>query len=206
MSWDVDNEKLLCHLVVDDRLAPLLSHLAGEAYFRAFIVEHRQTRKISMKFRFHYSNGERSWFEVTPEEQSGAVEHLRAGMEQVLRDAAKLMNRELPSDAVVAFYPPDDGGDGKLTVRWLQKQGLIYEPRPAGTPRGGMTRDDHLAWAKARALAYLPQNPREAMTSMMSDLMKHPDLKNHFGLQIAPMFYGAHDDEREVRRWIEGFN
>jgi hypothetical protein len=69
-----------------------------------------------------------------------------------------------------------------------------------------MTRDEHLAWAKKRALEYLPDNPVEAMTSMMSDLTKHPDLKEHVGLRIAPMFYGGANDPVGVRRWIEGFN
>jgi hypothetical protein len=69
-----------------------------------------------------------------------------------------------------------------------------------------MSREEHLAWAKQRALEYLPRDPLEAMTSMMSDLTKHPDLKNHVGLRIAPMFYGAHGDPVAVRRWIEGFN
>jgi hypothetical protein len=69
-----------------------------------------------------------------------------------------------------------------------------------------MTRDEHLAWAKRQALSYLPQDPLEAMTSMMSDLTKHPELKNHLGLRIAPMFYGAHNDPVAVRKWIQGFN
>ncbi len=69
-----------------------------------------------------------------------------------------------------------------------------------------MTRNEHLAWCKQRALAYLPGDPMNAMTSMLSDLSKHPDLEHHMGLQIAPMFYGAHKDPREVRKWIEGFN
>lgn len=69
-----------------------------------------------------------------------------------------------------------------------------------------MTRDEHLAWAKRRALEYLPRDPLEGMTSMMSDLTKHPELKDHSGLRIAPMFYGAHGDPVAVRRWIEGFN
>jgi hypothetical protein len=69
-----------------------------------------------------------------------------------------------------------------------------------------MTRAEHLQWAKDRALAYLPANPVEAMTSMMSDLTKHAELKNHAGLRIAPMFYGGHKDPQGVRRWIEGFN
>ena len=41
---------------------------------------------------------------------------------------------------------------------------------------------------------------------MMCDLCKHEELKNHIGLQIAPMFYGAHNDPQAVRRWIVGFN
>jgi hypothetical protein len=69
-----------------------------------------------------------------------------------------------------------------------------------------MTRDEHLEWCKKRAREYLPGNPVEAMTSMMSDLTKHEELKNHVGLQIAPMFYGAHNDPTAVRRWIDGFN
>jgi hypothetical protein len=69
-----------------------------------------------------------------------------------------------------------------------------------------MTREEHLAWCKKRALEYLPGNPIEAMTSMMSDLTKHPELKHHLGLEIAPMFYGAHNDPAAVQRWIEGFN
>ena len=68
------------------------------------------------------------------------------------------------------------------------------------------SREEHLAWCKKRALEYLPGDPREAMASMMSDLKKHPELENHIGLRIAPMFYGAHNDERAVRAWIEGFN
>jgi len=69
-----------------------------------------------------------------------------------------------------------------------------------------MTRNDHLEWAKKRALAYLPGNSVEAMTSMGSDLTKHPELAKHAGLRIMPIFYGAQHDPEAVRRWIEGFN
>ncbi len=68
------------------------------------------------------------------------------------------------------------------------------------------TREEHMAWCKRRALEYLPNNPLEAMTSMISDLTKHPETKGHAGLRISPMFYGAHNDQQAVRRWIEGFN
>lgn len=68
-----------------------------------------------------------------------------------------------------------------------------------------MTREEHLAWAKQRALEYLPADPSMAMISMMSDLSKHDELRNHAGLHIAPLFYGRHKDPDEVRHWIEGF-
>ena len=68
-----------------------------------------------------------------------------------------------------------------------------------------MSRQEYLDWAKQRALKYLPDNPLEALTSMGSDLHKHPELREHAGLMINPMFYGAHNDVQAVRRWIEGF-
>lgn len=42
-----------------------------------------------------------------------------------------------------------------------------------------MTRQQHLDWAKERALVYLPGDPNQAMTSFMSDLGKHPELAEH---------------------------
>jgi hypothetical protein len=70
----------------------------------------------------------------------------------------------------------------------------------------GMNRQDHLQWAKDRALAYLPADPVNAMASMISDLRKHPELAGHIGISILPIAYGRHDDPAEVRKWIEGFN
>jgi hypothetical protein len=68
------------------------------------------------------------------------------------------------------------------------------------------TRDEHLAWCKERALAYLPSKPVEAMMSMASDLGKHPELAKHPGRLIMPAFYGAANDPEAVREWIVGFN
>ncbi len=71
-----------------------------------------------------------------------------------------------------------------------------------------MTRDEHLAWCKQRALAYLPSNPKEAFSSMVSDLGKHDDLAKHIGLELGLMLlmtgHLSHPDE--MRRWVEGFN
>lgn len=73
-----------------------------------------------------------------------------------------------------------------------------------------MTRDEHLAWAKKRALEYLDRGDvRNGFTSMLSDLSKHEELKDHVGgrmgvgLMLIP---GWIDNPTEVRRWIVGFN
>lgn len=41
-----------------------------------------------------------------------------------------------------------------------------------------MTRAEHLAWAKERALMYLPDYG-QATSSFVSDLNKHDDLRDH---------------------------
>jgi hypothetical protein len=72
------------------------------------------------------------------------------------------------------------------------------------------TRDEHLEWCKKRALEYLDAgDTRQAFTSMMSDLSKHPELENHVGLHIGVgfmMLSGWISNRVEVRRWIVGFN
>jgi hypothetical protein len=72
-----------------------------------------------------------------------------------------------------------------------------------------MSQDEHLEWAKKRALEYLDAgDTKNAFTSMMSDLSKHPDLKNHGGIQIGVGFMllpGWINNPQEIRRWIVGF-
>jgi hypothetical protein len=70
-----------------------------------------------------------------------------------------------------------------------------------------MTREDHLAWCKQRALEYAAVGDLDnAVASMGSDLNKHPETK-----QVAPqlillgMLYVMNRDADAVRRWIEGF-
>lgn len=73
-----------------------------------------------------------------------------------------------------------------------------------------MARDEHLEWAKKRALEYLDAgDPAQGFTSMLSDLHKHPELANHVGVQIGVGFMmlpGWITNTPEVRRWIVGFN
>jgi hypothetical protein len=73
-----------------------------------------------------------------------------------------------------------------------------------------MTRAEHLAWAKQRALEHLDAGDEQgAFTSMISDLRKHDELENHIGLEMGVMLMATGlmiGRPGETRRWIEGFN
>lgn len=72
-----------------------------------------------------------------------------------------------------------------------------------------MTRDEHLAWAKQRALEYADQgDAQQAMVSIASDLNKHPETENHSGIELGMMLLmtGNLSGPQEVREFIEGFN
>jgi len=70
-----------------------------------------------------------------------------------------------------------------------------------------MTRDEHLAWAKGRALEYLDAGDVvNALASMASDLTKHPETAyGNTHLMAVGMLYARNRDLDGVRRWIEGF-
>jgi hypothetical protein len=63
--------------------------------------------------------------------------------------------------------------------------------------------------AKKRALEHLDAgDPKEAFTSMLSDLGKHPDTEKHPGVAMGVCFMmlpGWINNRVEVRRWIVGF-
>lgn len=70
-----------------------------------------------------------------------------------------------------------------------------------------MTRDEHLAFAKQRALEYVDGGDlNNAVTSMLSDLVKHPDLGCNSFLAQLGMRRAVGGDIAGVREWIEGFN
>ena len=73
-----------------------------------------------------------------------------------------------------------------------------------------MSRDEHLEWAKHRALEYLDAGDNQnAFTSMLSDVGKHPELRNHPGKMIGVGFLFIPQwmsNTEEIRRWIKGFN
>ena len=70
-----------------------------------------------------------------------------------------------------------------------------------------MTRDEHLAWCKKRALEYVDDwDVRSAICSMMSDLQKHPETKDQNpAIMALGLLIATSRDELEARRWIEGF-
>ena len=72
-----------------------------------------------------------------------------------------------------------------------------------------MTRAEHLAWCKERALAYIDRGQcMEGLTSMMSDLDKHDETRGHAGnlIGLQMMMAGMLKDPHEARRFIEGYN
>lgn len=69
------------------------------------------------------------------------------------------------------------------------------------------TREEHLAWCKRDALAYLDRGElQEAVTAMLSDLDQHPETRsdNPF-LTLLGMQAILTGDVAAARRFIEGF-
>lgn len=73
-----------------------------------------------------------------------------------------------------------------------------------------MTRAEHIAWCKERALEYVDRGElSNAIASMLSDLRKHPETENHIGGALGAgmmLIPGWVSNATEIRKWIEGFN
>jgi hypothetical protein len=72
-----------------------------------------------------------------------------------------------------------------------------------------MTRAEHLAWAKQRALEYVDKGEASnAIASMLSDLGKHPETERSvmMGTMLAITLERPNNHPDAVRRWIDGFN
>lgn len=69
-----------------------------------------------------------------------------------------------------------------------------------------MTREEHLAFCKKRALEYVEIGDLAgAQASMGSDLMKHPETRPPAEIIGVGMIEVLSGDPVRVRRWIEGF-
>ena len=72
-----------------------------------------------------------------------------------------------------------------------------------------MNRAEHLQWCKDRALEYCDRGDfRNAMSSMLSDLGKHDETRNHPAIDVGMMLMltGNLSTDHQVRKFIEGFN
>ena len=97
----------------------------------------------------------------------------------------------------------------------MKRRGIIRpdEGRPRHSPASetqgnALTRDEHLAWCKRRALEYVDAGDlTHAVASMASDLKTHPDTDNPAlnGLVMIGMMYVTDGDKAAVQRWIERF-
>lgn len=72
-----------------------------------------------------------------------------------------------------------------------------------------MTRTEHLAWCKERALEYVDNSDlKQAFNSIMSDLRKHPETKTHVGIQLGMTLSlnSMLETPEQMREFINGFN
>lgn len=72
-----------------------------------------------------------------------------------------------------------------------------------------MTRQEHLDWAKKRAIEYVDEGDlSEALASMVSDLGKHSELYDHPARSMMVGMYsgGLLNSQAAMRDFIEGFN
>jgi hypothetical protein len=132
IGWNGNEEKLLCLVVLDDRYAKRIVPNAGEAYLRGFIVQNRETKKISARMRFRYEDGRDTWFALDPSPGKPVNEQLEVGeiadrMTLAFLQPLKMMGvrDKAARDAIECHFPPDDGGDPGKTIIWLEMKDLI---------------------------------------------------------------------------------
>lgn len=83
------------------------------------------------------------------------------------------------------------------------REEIFTEPRPV------MTRAEHMAWCKQRALQYVDAGDLgQALDSLTSDLRKHPDTREHNAIILGTMLAmnGHLNTAQKMREWIEGCN
>jgi hypothetical protein len=123
-GWKCNDEKLRALIVLDDGVATKLSNGAGNAFFRGFIVEDRETHQVCARFRFRYADHD-AWFSINPSDQADVINKLADGLREVLTTAAAMMGMPVKDCAITRFDPPDDGGDFNHTIAWLLDRDLM---------------------------------------------------------------------------------
>lgn len=70
-----------------------------------------------------------------------------------------------------------------------------------------MNRAEHIAWAKGRAIEYVEAgDPANAWSSLVSDLRKHPETREHAAIELGAMLAmaGHLSTVPQVRDFIKG--
>lgn len=133
---ELNKEKLVALIIVDDEIGQMLSSKASETFVRAFIVEDRQTGEISARMRFRYDDHD-AWIGISPSAENQKlsraelVSRFQEGIEMTFRGAMTAMSGGIvpPKKVIDCRYPPDDEGQPMRTVKWMQEQDLIKPPR-----------------------------------------------------------------------------
>jgi hypothetical protein len=75
------------------------------------------------------------------------------------------------------------------------------------TSKADDARSKHVEWCKVRAREYIKAGDlTQAVASMMSDMNKREDCRVNGTLGMVGLMAASSYDEREVSRFIEGFN
>ncbi len=72
-----------------------------------------------------------------------------------------------------------------------------------------MDKQEHLSWAKGRAMEYIEKgDTTNTYTSLAADLGKHPDLEGHSAIMLGMrlMLIGKLSSTDEMRKFIQGIN
>src|SRR5712671_5011437 len=72
-----------------------------------------------------------------------------------------------------------------------------------------VTRQEHLDWAKQRALEYVDRGElAQAFASIVSDLSKHDETSGHLGIELGAslLFSGFLSTPEAMKEFIMGFN
>ena len=142
VGFNLPKENLRCLVVLSDQIAEAISRNAGDAFWRGFIVEDRETGEIWAKSRFRYKTGD-SWMHLhlTPEQRKRPVkeqiQYIASSFEKVMRGGLALMagtakglegalrdDNGVPKGLVTCFYPPTPE-DPQATLDWLLAQDLV---------------------------------------------------------------------------------
>jgi hypothetical protein len=142
VGFNLPKENLRCLVVLSDAIAEAVSDRAGNAFWRGFIVEDRESGEVWAKSRFRYKDHD-SWMHIhlNPEQRKlpvkGQVQHIANSFEKVLRGGLAMLagtakgleealrnDNGVPKGLVTCHYPPEPE-DPNATLDWLIAQDLV---------------------------------------------------------------------------------